>query len=149
MIPTPARPCSAQEAHIKPASLQAPPFKVRRTAPRPGLIRARITLHLHEAADEGRRMVELGYTVHLRAGQPVAECRGEERHEFITQVVHYDGSDGRNSGHPAAAHGAQTAAGGSAQAAGGGHAAAQPAGVDQNGSLAAGGTQKLKKQRLS
>jgi mono-ADP-ribosyltransferase sirtuin 6 len=130
---------SIQEATLKPASLQAPPFKVRRTAPRPSLIHARITLHLHEAADEGRRTVQLGYTAHLRVGQPVRECRGEERHEFVTQVVHYDGlegDDGPNSSHPAAAQGAPALAAGAAQAASTGDATMQP-------------VLKVKKQRLS
>ena len=45
-----SQPCPLilQDANLKPASLAAPPFVVRRTARREGPLTVRITLHLHE-----------------------------------------------------------------------------------------------------
>lgn len=81
---------SFEDPDLRPASLKAPPFSVRRTARREGPLRARITLHLHDAADEDKRTVDLTYTADLLAGLPARASRREERHEFVSQVARYD-----------------------------------------------------------
>ena len=84
------RHAALQDPDLRPASLKAPPFSVRRTARREGPLRARITLHLHDAADEDKRTVDLTYTADLLAGLPARASRREERHEFVSQVARYD-----------------------------------------------------------
>ena len=87
-----------QDPGLKPASLTAPPFTLRRTARRAGPLRVSLTLHLHEAADEGRRTVAISYTADLQHQQHQQQQPGlgprdtwcQQRHEFVSQVVEFD-----------------------------------------------------------
>lgn len=79
-----------EDPTLKPASLAAPPFTVRRTAQRPGPVGVRITLHLHPAADPDKRTVHLSYTAALQAGVAARASMQQEQHEFLTQRVEYD-----------------------------------------------------------
>lgn len=89
--PAPA-PCPSHTQHpaIKPASLAALPFVVRRTAPHGGPLRVRVTLHLHETADPDKRTVAIDYTAELQPGLPAGASLRQQRHEFVTQVHEYD-----------------------------------------------------------
>jgi multidrug resistance efflux pump len=51
-------------------------------------VHALITLHLHTAADEDKRAVQLSYLAQLQAGLEVR--RREERHDFVTQEAIFD-----------------------------------------------------------
>ncbi|PSC69749.1 NAD-dependent deacetylase SRT1 [Micractinium conductrix] len=100
-----------EDATVKPASLTAPPFSIRRTARRAGPLRVRITLHLHEAADEDRCTVQLSYTADLQVGLPARASLCTERHEFVTQRVEYGAFDASaQDGSAAAAPAAEQAA---------------------------------------
>lgn len=83
-----------QDPSLKPASLTAPPFIVRRTARQPGSLGVRITLHLHEAADPDKRTVQLSYNADLRAGVAARASLRQQRYEFLTQRVKYCGAGG-------------------------------------------------------
>lgn len=90
-----------QDPSLKPASLPAPPFTLRRTARRAGHVRVTLTLHLHEAADPERRTQRLSYTVELQVGLGARESVQQQRFEFLTQEVEYGGRAGAH-GAPAA-----------------------------------------------
>jgi hypothetical protein len=91
-------PACLQDPRLKPATLTAPPFALRRMAPRSGPLHVSLTLHLHEAADEDRRTVAIRYTANLQQ-QPEPgmgprdswhqQHQHQQRHEFVTQVVEY------------------------------------------------------------
>ncbi|KAL4427985.1 hypothetical protein ABPG75_002074 [Micractinium tetrahymenae] len=88
---------------LKPASLSAPPFTVQRTARRPGAVGVKVTLHLHETADQERRTQQLSYTAELQAGLGTRDSLQQQRFEFVTQRVEYGGRTGRQQGAAAAA----------------------------------------------
>ncbi|KAL4445407.1 hypothetical protein ABPG77_011232 [Micractinium sp. CCAP 211/92] len=100
-----------EDPSLKPASLAAPPFCVRRTAWRPGPLEVRVTLHLHETADVQRRTRRLSYTAELQAGLGARDSLRQQRYEFLTQRVEY--SSGGVRGAPTA-EGRQAAASGAA-----------------------------------
>ncbi len=107
----PAHHDALQDPSLKPASLAAPPFCVRRTAWRPGPLEVRVTLHLHETADVQRRTQRLSYTAELQAGLGARDSLRQQRYEFLTQRVEY--SSGGVRGAPTA-EGRQAAASGAA-----------------------------------
>lgn len=78
-----------QDPSLKPASLSAPPFSLRRTAQRSGPVRVTVTLHLHDAADPEHRTQRLSYTAELQAGLGSRESLRQQRYEFPTQRVEY------------------------------------------------------------
>lgn len=78
-----------EDPSLKPASLSAPPFSLRRTAQRSGPVRVTVTLHLHDAADPEHRTQRLSYTAELQAGLGSRESLRQQRYEFPTQRVEY------------------------------------------------------------
>lgn len=89
--------------------MSAPPFTVRRTAPA-GPLRCRITLQLHEAADEDKRRVVLSYEGELRAGVAPGDSLRQQLHEFVTQVHEYAAAAAAPDGNAAQQQGQQAAA---------------------------------------